>query len=123
MRRGLTRQTLSRRPGTSTSGIDVYTTINVQHIEPKRHVCIHHRRCRERRIPTVSSMMPTRSGAMREQDLLERLRAGLVYRPAQADRAQQHFYRREPHHTREIALRRCANPSATSQMPHACWKP
>lgn len=70
-------------------------------------------------------MMPTRSSSstIEPEDLLERLRAGLVYRPAQADRAQQHFFTVENLTAlREIALRRCADRTATSQTPHACWE-
>ncbi len=46
------------------------------------------------------------------EDLLERLKAGLVYRAAQADRAQRNFFSIENLTAlREIALRRCADRS------------
>ena len=59
------RQTLSRRRGTSTCGHRrLYDRERSAYREPKRHGCIHHRRCRERtNPPTVSSMMPTRSSS------------------------------------------------------------
>lgn len=53
MRRGSSpRQTLSRRRGTSTCGHRrLYDRERSAYREPKRHGCIHHRRCRERTNP------------------------------------------------------------------------
>ena len=108
------------------AGIDVYTTVNVQHIESLNDMVASITGV------VVSERIPDRIFDDADQvelvdiepeDLLERLRAGLVYRPAQADRAQQHFLpsRTSPHSEKS----RCAAaPIApvTSQTPHACWE-
>ena len=95
------------------AGIDVYTTVNVQHIESLNDMVASITGV------VVSERIPDRIFDDADQvelvdiepeDLLERLRAGLVYRPAQADRAQQHFFTVENLTAlREIALRRCAD--------------
>lgn len=95
------------------AGIDVYTTVNVQHIESLNDMVASITGV------IVSERIPDRIFDDADQvelvdiepeDLLERLRAGLVYRPAQADRAQQHFFTVENLTAlREIALRRCAD--------------
>lgn len=95
------------------AGIDVYTTVNVQHIESLNDIVASITGV------VVSERIPDRIFDDADQvelvdiepeDLLERLRAGLVYRPAQADRAQQHFFTVENLTAlREIALRRCAD--------------
>lgn len=95
------------------AGIDVYTTVNVQHIESLNDMVASITGV------VVSERIPDRIFDDADQvelvdiepeDLLERLRAGLVYRPAQAERAQQHFFTVENLTAlREIALRRCAD--------------
>lgn len=95
------------------AGIDVYTTVNVQHIESLNDMVASITGV------VVSERIPDRIFDDADQvelvdiepeDLLERLRAGLVYRPAQADRAQQHFFTVENLTAlREIALRKCAD--------------
>ena len=95
------------------AGIDVYTTVNVQHIESLNDMVASITGV------VVSERIPDRIFDDADQvelvdiepeDLLERLRAGLVYRPAQADRAHQHFFTVENLTAlREIALRRCAD--------------
>lgn len=95
------------------AGIDVYTTVNVQHIESLNDMVASITGV------VVSERIPDRVFDDADQvelvdiepeDLLERLRAGLVYRPVQADRAQQHFFTVENLTAlREVALRRCAD--------------
>jgi two-component system, OmpR family, sensor histidine kinase KdpD len=93
-------------------GIDVYTTVNIQHIESLNDVVaqITHVRVRE----TVPDSVFDRADAVElvdltPDDLIERLREGKVYVPKQAERALQHFF--SPANLtalRELALRRTA---------------
>ncbi len=93
-------------------GIDVYTTINIQHIESLNDVVaqITHVRVRE----TVPDAVFDRADAVElvdltPADLIQRLREGKVYVPKQAERALEHFF--SPANLtalREIALRRTA---------------
>src|SRR6516164_5088547 len=93
-------------------GIDVYTTVNIQHIESLNDVVaqITHVRVRE----TVPDAVFDRADAIElvdltPDDLIERLKEGKVYVPKQAERALQHFF--SPANLtalRELALRRTA---------------
>src|SRR5690348_1440065 len=93
-------------------GIDVYTTVNIQHIESLNDVVaqITHVRVRE----TVPDAIFDRADAVElvdltPDDLIERLKEGKVYVPKQAERALQHFF--SPANLtalRELALRRTA---------------
>src|ERR1700735_388551 len=93
-------------------GIDVYTTINIQHIESLNDVVaqITHVRVRE----TVPDAIFDRADAVElidltPDDLIERLKEGKVYVPKQAERALEHFF--SPANLtalRELALRRTA---------------
>lgn len=95
------------------AGIDVYTTVNVQHIESLNDMVASITGV------VVSERIPDRVFDDADQvelvdiepaDLLERLQAGLVYREAQAERAQDHFFTVENLTAlREIALRKCAD--------------
>src|SRR6516164_9308853 len=76
-------------------GIDVYTTVNIQHIESLNDVVtqITHVRVRE----TVPDAVFDRADAIElvdltPDDLIERLKEGKVYVPKQAERALQHFF-------------------------------
>ncbi|HXX05079.1 MAG TPA: sensor histidine kinase KdpD [Xanthobacteraceae bacterium] len=94
------------------NGIDVYTTVNIQHIESLNDVVaqITHVRVRE----TVPDAVFDRADAVElvdltPEDLIERLREGKVYVPRQAERALEHFF--SPANLtalRELALRRTA---------------
>jgi two-component system, OmpR family, sensor histidine kinase KdpD len=94
-------------------GIDVYSTVNIQHIESLNDVVaqITHVRVRE----TVPDWVFDRADAVElvdltPDDLIERLREGKVYVPRQAQRALQHFF--SPANLtalRELALRRTAD--------------
>jgi two-component system sensor histidine kinase KdpD len=94
-------------------GIDVYTTVNVQHIESLNDVVaqITHVRVRE----TVPDAVFDRADAIElvdltPDDLIQRLKEGKVYFPKQAERALEHFF--SPANLtalRELALRRTAD--------------
>jgi two-component system sensor histidine kinase KdpD len=94
------------------AGIDVYTTLNVQHIESLNDVVakITHVRVRE----TVPDAILDRADDIElvdltPEDLLQRMQAGKVYLPEAAERAQQNFF--QPGNLaalRELALRRTA---------------
>jgi two-component system sensor histidine kinase KdpD len=94
------------------AGIDVYTTVNIQHIESLNDVVaqITHVRVRE----TVPDTIFDRADAVEliditPDDLIERLKDGKVYIPQQAERALEHFF--SPANLtalRELALRRTA---------------
>ena len=94
------------------NGIDVYTTLNIQHIESLNDVVaqITHVRVRE----TVPDSMLDRADAIElvditPEDLIQRLKDGKVYIPKQAERALEHFF--SPANLtalRELALRRTA---------------
>ena len=94
------------------NGIDVYTTLNVQHVESLNDVVaqITHVRMRE----TVPNSILDRADDIElvditPDDLIQRLREGKVYVPKQAERALEHFF--SPANLtalRELALRRTA---------------
>src|SRR5437899_4016553 len=93
-------------------GIDVYTAVNIQHIESLNDVVaqITHVRVRE----TVPDKVFDRADAVElvdltPDDLIQRLREGKVYVPKQAERALEHYF--SPGNLtalRELALRRTA---------------
>src|SRR5271169_4954093 len=93
-------------------GIDVYTTVNIQHIESLNDVVaqITHVRVRE----TVPDAVFDRADAVElvdltPADLIARLKEGKVYVPKQAERALENFF--SPANLtalRELALRRTA---------------
>jgi two-component system sensor histidine kinase KdpD len=93
-------------------GIDVYTTVNIQHIESLNDVVaqITHVRVRE----TVPDAVFDRADAVElvdltPDDLIQRLKEGKIYVPKQAERALEHFF--SPANLtalRELALRRTA---------------
>jgi len=93
-------------------GIDVYTTVNVQHVESLNDIVaqITHVRVRE----TVPDSIFDRADAIElvdltPDDLIQRLKEGKVYVPKQAERALEHYF--SPGNLtalRELALRRTA---------------
>ncbi len=94
------------------AGIDVFTTVNVQHVESLNDVIaqITHIQVRE----TVPDSMLDAAEAVElvdiaPEELLERLREGKVYLPDQAKLAADHFFQRgNLLALRELALRRIA---------------
>jgi two-component system sensor histidine kinase KdpD len=93
-------------------GIDVYTTVNIQHIESLNDVVAQITRVRIRE--TVSDTIFDRADAIElvdltPDDLIQRLKEGKVYVPQQAERALAHYF--SPGNLtalRELALRRTA---------------
>lgn len=95
------------------AGIDVYTTVNVQHIESLNDtvasitgIMVHER------IPdsVFDNANQVELVDIEPQELIDRLHAGNVYNSVQAERATENFFTAENLTTlREIALRRCAD--------------
>lgn len=95
------------------AGIDVYTTVNVQHIESLNDtvasitgIMVHER------IPdsVFDNANQVELIDIEPQELIDRLHAGNVYNSVQAERATENFFTAENLTTlREIALRRCAD--------------
>ncbi len=95
-----------------TAGIDVYTTLNVQHVESLNDVVAQITRIRVRE--TVPDSVIDKADDIElidltPNDLIQRLRDGKVYVPHQAERAVRHYF--QPGNLtalRELALRRTA---------------
>ncbi len=94
------------------AGIDVFTTMNVQHVESLNDVVAQITRVQVRE--TVPDSVIDRADAIElvdiaPEELLERLKEGKVYLPEQAKRAAEHFFQRgNLLALRELALRRTA---------------
>jgi two-component system sensor histidine kinase KdpD len=94
------------------AGIDVYTTVNIQHIESLNDVVAQITRVRVRE--TVPDSVLDRADAIElvdltPDDLIQRLKEGKVYVPKQAERALKNYF--SPANLtalRELALRRTA---------------
>jgi two-component system, OmpR family, sensor histidine kinase KdpD len=94
------------------NGIDVYTTLNIQHIDSLNDVIAQITGVRVRE--TVPDLILDRADAIElvditPDDLIQRLKEGKVYVPKQAERALEHFF--SPANLtalRELALRRTA---------------
>src|SRR5882757_9412018 len=105
-----------------TRGIDVYTTVNIQHIESLNDVVaqITHVRVRE----TVPDSVFDRADGIElidltPDDLIQRLKEGKVYVPKQAERALEHYF--SPGNLtalRELALRRTAERVDAQLLTH-----
>ncbi len=103
-------------------GIDVYTAVNIQHIESLNDVVaqITHVRVRE----TVPDSVMDRADAIElidltPDDLIQRLKEGKVYVPRQAERALEHYF--SPGNLtalRELALRRTAESVDEQLLSH-----
>ena len=94
------------------AGIDVFTTLNIQHLESLNDVVAKITRIRVRE--TVPDSIIDRTDDVEvvdltPEDLIQRLKEGKVYVPAQAERAVRHYF--QPGNLtalRELALRRTA---------------
>ena len=94
------------------AGIDVYSTLNIQHVESLNDVVARITRIRVRE--TVPDSVIDRADEIEvvdltPEDLIQRLQEGKVYVPAQAERAVRHYFK--PGNLtalRELALRRTA---------------
>ena len=103
------------------SGIDVYTTLNIQHVESLNDVVARITRIRVRE--TVPDSVIDRADEVEvvdltPEDLIQRLKEGKVYVPQQAERAIRHYFL--PGNLtalRELALRRTAQ-RVDEQMVH-----
>jgi len=103
------------------AGIDVYTTLNVQHIESLNDVVARITRIRVRE--TVPDSVIDKADDIElidltPDDLIQRLKDGKVYVPQQAERAVRHYF--QPGNLtalRELALRRTAQ-RVDEQMVH-----
>ena len=95
------------------AGIDVYTTLNIQHVESLNDVVAQITRIRVRE--TVPDGVLDRADDievvdLNPDDLIERLKAGKVYLPSHAERALKHYFSRgNLTALRELALRRTAD--------------
>lgn len=95
------------------AGIDVYTTVNVQHLESLHDVVenITHIKVNER-IPDhiFDNADDVKLVDIEIEDLIDRLQKGKIYHRPQAKRALQNFFKKDNLTAlREIALRRCAD--------------
>lgn len=94
------------------AGVDVFTTVNVQHIESLNDIIAQITRVQVRE--TIPDSMLDRANELElvdisPEELLNRLEEGKVYLPDQAQRAAEHFFRRgNLLALRELALRRTA---------------
>ncbi len=103
------------------AGIDVYSTINIQHLESLNDVVASFTRVR------VRETVPDRIVEMAEievvdippDELIERLKAGKVYLPHEATRALAHFFSKSNLSAlRELALRRAAQAVDAQMLDH-----
>lgn len=93
------------------AGIDVWTTVNIQHLESLNDVVASFTRVRVREtLPDrVLDAADIEVVDLPPDDLIDRLRAGKVYVPEEATRALAHFFSRSNLSAlRELALRRAA---------------
>lgn len=95
------------------AGIDVYSTLNVQHLESLNDVVggitgiVVHETLPDTFFDQADEVVLVDTPA---EELMQRLAAGKVYRPAQAERAAKHFFRKgNLMALRELALRRTAD--------------
>jgi two-component system sensor histidine kinase KdpD len=95
------------------AGIDVYTTVNVQHIESLCDIVASITGITvQERVPDsiFDNSYQVKLVDMEPQELLDRLKEGKIYRKEQAQQAMKHFFSADNLTAlREIALRRCAD--------------
>lgn len=95
------------------AGIDVYTTVNVQHIESLNDVVSEMAKVKV--LETVPDILFEKTDKIKlidiePEELLRRLEEGKIYKPERARLAMQNFFTRENlGHLREIALRKAAS--------------
>ena len=93
------------------AGIDVYSTVNIQHVESLNDIVASFTRVRVREtVPdSIFEMAEIEVVDIPPDELIERLKAGKVYLPAEATRALGHFFSKSNLSAlRELALRRAA---------------
>src|SRR5436853_354286 len=104
------------------NGVDIYTTVNIQHIESLNDVVAQITRVRVRE--TVPDSILDRADAVElvdltPDDLIQRLKEGKVYVPKQSERALEHYF--SPGNLtalRELALRRTAERVDAQLLEH-----
>lgn len=103
------------------AGIDVYSTINVQHIESLNDVVASFTRVRVREtVPdSILEQAEIEVVDIPPDELIERLREGKVYLPQEATRALNHFFSKSNLSAlRELALRRAAQAVDAQMLEH-----
>ncbi|MCW0196705.1 sensor histidine kinase KdpD [Sphingopyxis sp.] len=103
------------------AGIDVYSTINIQHVESLNDVVASFTRVRVREtVPdTILENAEIEVVDIPPDELIERLRDGKVYIPQEASRALTHFFSKSNLTAlRELALRRAAQAVDVQMLDH-----
>ncbi|VVT25627.1 Histidine kinase [Sphingomonas aurantiaca] len=103
------------------AGIDVYSTINIQHIESLNDVVASFTRVRVREtVPdSIVEAAEIEVVDIPPDELIERLKAGKVYLPQEATRALAHFFSKSNLSAlRELALRRAAQAVDAQMLEH-----
>jgi len=103
------------------AGIDVYTTLNIQHIESLNDVVASFTRVRVREtVPdSIFEDAEIEIVDLPPDELIQRLKDGKVYVPAEATRALSHFFSKQNLSAlREMALRRAAQSVDRQMLEH-----
>lgn len=103
------------------AGIDVYSTLNIQHVESLNDVVASFTRVRVREtVPdSVLEAAELEVVDIPPDELIERLKAGKVYLPQEATRALQHFFSKSNLSAlRELALTRAAQAVDAQMLEH-----
>ncbi len=103
------------------AGIDVYSTINIQHVESLNDVVASFTRVRVRETVPDSILEAAEIEVVDipPDELIERLKAGKVYLPHEATRALSHFFSKSNLSAlRELALRRAAQAVDAQMLDH-----
>ena len=103
------------------AGIDVYSTVNIQHIESLNDVVASftHVRVRETVPDSILELADVEVVDILPDELIDRLKAGKVYLPHEATRALSHFFSKSNLSAlRELALRRAAQAVDAQMLDH-----
>jgi two-component system, OmpR family, sensor histidine kinase KdpD len=103
------------------AGIDVYSTVNIQHVESLNDVVASFTRVRVREtVPdSILEQAEIEVVDIPPDELIERLRDGKVYLPQEATRALSHFFSKSNLSAlRELALRRAAQAVDAQMLDH-----
>lgn len=103
------------------AGIDVYSTVNIQHVESLNDVVASFTRVRVREtVPdSILEQAEIEVVDIPPDELIERLKAGKVYIPQEATRALTHFFSKSNLTAlRELALRRAAQAVDAQMLEH-----
>ena len=103
------------------AGIDVYSTLNIQHVESLNNVVASFTRVRVRETVPDSILEAAEIEVVDipPDELIERLKEGKVYLPQEATRALAHFFSKSNLSAlRELALRRAAQAVDSQMLDH-----